>query len=402
MKKLVLFTLIQFFAVLSFAQTSTQNYTIQKGYPKLTLQNTSSNKWGWGGIEFKDNTTSTLSYYRFFAERSAVQGAGTGSLNFRFRKFINAGGYVDFFKINDTNNDFVFNDIVSGTTAGNIIFKYGNVGVGTSAPDQILHVEKNGNTFIQLENTGTNGSIVKFGAVNSNNKVETQIQYEDEFGLFDHAAGSWRLKVLSNGNVGIGATGPSHKLSVSAGYKGLLVSGAMGGNNFIDHQVGFTFTDAGVSESGVKFNKKNGGSDFDLMNAYYNGGEVFVIRNNGKVGIGTDNPSAMLTVAGNIESQEVKVTVDAGQGPDYVFEEDYNLRSLEETEEYIKANKHLPEVPSAKVMESEGLNLKEMNLMLLQKIEELTLHQIEQNKSLKSALKKIESLENEIETLKEN
>ncbi|MCR9254013.1 MAG: hypothetical protein NXI20_26620, partial [bacterium] len=104
----------------------------------------------------------------------------------------------------------------------------------------------------------------------------------------------------------------------------------------------------------------------------------------------------------NIKSKEIKVEVNAGEGPDYVFEEDYNLRSLEETEEYIKANKHLPEVPSAKVMESEGLNLKEMNLMLLQKIEELTLHQIEQNKSLKSAFEKIESLENEIEQLKEN
>lgn len=222
---------------------------------------------------------------------------------------------------------FVLYDKNDGTTASTLIrsngdsyFNGGKVGIGTSSPEQILHVEKSGNTFLQLENTGSNGSTVKFGAVNSNGKKETQIQFEDEFGLYDHANGNWRLKVKRNGNVGIGTT----------------------------------------------------------------------------------DPDALLTVAGNIKSQEVKVTVDAGQGPDYVFEADYNLRSLEETEEYIKANKHLPEVPSAKVMESEGLNLKEMNLMLLQKVEELTLHQIEQNKNLKSALEKIESLENEIKTLKEN
>jgi hypothetical protein len=68
--------------------------------------------------------------------------------------------------------------------------------------------------------------------------------------------------------------------------------------------------------------------------------------------------------------------------PDYVFEKSYSLPSLEEVKSYIDQNKHLPEVPSAKEMESNGVNLGEMNMLLLKKIEELTLYVIEQNKKL--------------------
>jgi hypothetical protein len=101
--------------------------------------------------------------------------------------------------------------------------------------------------------------------------------------------------------------------------------------------------------------------------------------NGGNVGIGTANPDNKLTVKGIIHAEEVRVDMTV-PGPDYVFEKDYNLLPLSELETYIAQNKHLPEVPSAKEMEVDGLNLKEMNLILLRKIEELTLHLIEQNK----------------------
>ncbi|PWG78073.1 hypothetical protein [Pararcticibacter amylolyticus] len=98
----------------------------------------------------------------------------------------------------------------------------------------------------------------------------------------------------------------------------------------------------------------------------------------GNVGIGTANPSAKLTVAGNIESREVKVSVDAGA--DYVFNDHYSLPSLSEVEDYVKKNQHLPDIASAQKMEAEGVNLSEMNIKLLKKIEELTLYIIEQDK----------------------
>ncbi|SCY78205.1 tail fiber protein [Flavobacterium anhuiense] len=96
------------------------------------------------------------------------------------------------------------------------------------------------------------------------------------------------------------------------------------------------------------------------------------------VGIGTVNPTSKLTVAGNIASREVKVTVDAGA--DFVFEKDYNLLSLESVDQFIKENKHLPEIASAEEMKKDGINLSEMNIKLLQKIEEMTLYMIEMKK----------------------
>ncbi len=102
----------------------------------------------------------------------------------------------------------------------------------------------------------------------------------------------------------------------------------------------------------------------------------------GNVGIGTDNLTEKLNVNGNIRARAVKVAVDGW--PDYVFEPSYKLPNLGTTEQYIKENKHLPEVPSAKEVETNGIELGQMNALLLKKVEELTLHLIEQNKRIKS------------------
>ncbi len=102
----------------------------------------------------------------------------------------------------------------------------------------------------------------------------------------------------------------------------------------------------------------------------------------GKMGIGTRNPLEMLHVNGIILASEVKVSTEANQVPDYVFKEDYQLTSLADLEEYIKTNSHLPEVPSAEEIEANGLELAKMNLLLLKKIEELTLYVINQQKEI--------------------
>ncbi|MEQ8245924.1 MAG: hypothetical protein RIB66_21095, partial [Fulvivirga sp.] len=87
-------------------------------------------------------------------------------------------------------------------------------------------------------------------------------------------------------------------------------------------------------------------------------------------------------------------------GPDYVFEEDYPLSSLSEIESYIKANKHLPEVPSAAQMKEEGVNMVEMQMLLLKKVEELTLLLIEKDKEMGMQNEKIIDLQNQIDSLK--
>lgn len=107
---------------------------------------------------------------------------------------------------------------------------------------------------------------------------------------------------------------------------------------------------------------------------------LMVSNESGNFGIGTTNPTDMLTVAGKIGAREIKVSTNAGA--DFVFEPDYKLGNLTELEKFVKTNKHLPEIPTAKEMIENGVNLGELNIKLLQKVEELTLHLIEKDKQM--------------------
>ncbi|SEK54334.1 hypothetical protein [Parapedobacter koreensis] len=116
---------------------------------------------------------------------------------------------------------------------------------------------------------------------------------------------------------------------------------------------------------------------------------------NGNTGIGTNNPEAKLAVNGNILAKEVKVKTDISV-PDYVFEPDYDLPELSEIAAYVKEHKHLPEIPSAKDIEKGGLDLAEMNLLLLKKVEELTLYLMEKDKKEKHMEADIQELKTEL------
>ncbi|MBT0608848.1 tail fiber protein [Aequorivita echinoideorum] len=118
----------------------------------------------------------------------------------------------------------------------------------------------------------------------------------------------------------------------------------------------------------------------------------------GKIGIGTNSPDELLTVKGKIHTQEVRVDLDGAVAPDYVFETyfkgasdnmpHYELISLKELEAFLNENNHLPEIPSAKEFSENGMELKEMNLLLLKKVEELTIYTLQQQKEI-DALREI-------------
>jgi len=129
---------------------------------------------------------------------------------------------------------------------------------------------------------------------------------------------------------------------------------------------------------------------------------------NGNLGIGTVAQGAKLAVKGKIIASEIAVT-DISNIPDYVFKPDYKLMSLNHIEEFVKQNQHLPDVPSEKEFKEKGMNMVEMNVLLLKKIEELTLYVIEQNKhitdqntQLQTQNKRISDLDRKIKIMLKN
>lgn len=132
---------------------------------------------------------------------------------------------------------------------------------------------------------------------------------------------------------------------------------------------------------------------------------IFSARENGKILMGvnaynsslascTDCSNYRLFVKDGIKTEKIKVEFASANGwADYVFSDDYKLLPLHEVKKFITQNKHLPEIPSADEVVKNGVELKEMNVLLLKKIEELTLHLIDLNEKLEKQDKKIQQLE---------
>ena len=110
-------------------------------------------------------------------------------------------------------------------------------------------------------------------------------------------------------------------------------------------------------------------------------GRYVRVNPNGNVGIGTANPDAKLTVNGTVHAKEVLIDLN-GPLADYIFDPGYALPSLTEVKKYIEENKHLPDMPSAAQVEKGGMSVGEMQNLLLQKIEELTLYTLEQQREI--------------------
>lgn len=278
---------------------------------------------------------------------------------------------------------------------GDSYFDDGNIGFGTKSPEELLHLKRN-NATIKLSSGQyhqTDGTVISRIKFNNHNTGNTSLDYSSEIrgiltgssaqlvGMQFLTLGAVRMHIDDGGNVGIGTDDPNEKLHLKENNNGSDVSFKMSAKN-----TGGTgrrwFLTGDPDARKLHIGEEARSNDF-------------VIDNDGNIGIGTSTPSAMLSVAGKMDAQEIEVKVDAGVVPDYVFASDYNLTTLEETADYIKENHHLPEIPSAKAMEANGMNVGEMNLLLLKKIEELTLHLIEMKAKNEELEERINNIENQ-------
>jgi len=234
-----------------------------------------------------------------------------------------------------------------------------------------------------------------------------------------------KFTILDGGNVGIGTQQPSSKLQINGGITlpvtaGITETSEEGISPIANHR--FNYDGKYLNHYGFGFYSYSKSYDPGGINTYmagYYGVDFFTndtnrmkILFNGNVGIGTVSPDQKLTVNGTIHSKEV--IVDTNIAPDYVFQKyytgkselksDYRMPTLTEIEDFTRKNNHLPNVPSAKEMQENGILVGEMSNVLLQKVEELTLYIIEQQKELErlkkensTQSKKIEDMERENE-----
>lgn len=305
------------------------------------------------------------------------------------------------------------------------------VGIGTSSPQAYLHVYRNATTGSWGSLTTANAGIKvqdNFASLyidgnslysNKNMNIGTSTNNVLSFGTNNIE----RIHIKKDGNVGIGtipnakfhvkkqfSTGKKSQYSIAiieagSAHLDLISDGSNKWGSSINFIEGVNSgagnnkdiwsitrqTTAGTGNSSLCFN-------FGQTNSHLNDNKVSFFSD-GNVGIGvTDTKGYKLGVNGKIAATEVKIALFE-EWSDFVFYDNYNLPTLEDVEKYINEKGHLKDIPSAKEVSENGFYLGKMNSKLLQKIEELMLYTITQDKELKTQNLKIIELQKRLENL---
>jgi len=342
--------------------------------------------------------------------------------NFFTKAFLN-DNFLAFRAYGDYNHGFGYNSAIDGmeSRAYNTFIWTNGWGGATErmrlAGNGYLGINNNNPQF-QLDVNGRsrfrsgNGSA-GFWLSNSNNTSDNAfVGMEDDntLGMYGIGAG-WNFHMnVNSGNIGIGTSAPTAKLEVNGSAKtnGLLIvnqstssTNAVGTVKLLNNHntVGDTwFMGFGTGTDGTDGNDRvrlqaqtaDAGSIFSVISG---GGlipltEKLRIDELGKVGIGTSTPTELLTVQGNIKCNSL--IADATKFPDYVFDENYDLKTIDSVSNYIKINKRLPGMPSEAEVLKNGLNVNQVTINSVEKIEELYRYIFQLNEKMKVLEDKLE------------
>jgi hypothetical protein len=281
----------------------------------------------------------------------------------------------------------------TGTSLTGDSYRTGNVGIGTSTPEKGLHIFNAADASVRLQ--AFNGSGQRWDLLSSGGGSLINSGY---FGIIDVAANAPRLIINNSGNVGLGtADMPERKLHIKEAADAFIRLQATnnngqrwdimssGGGSLLNSG-DFGIIDVPANKVRLAINRSgNVGIGFD------DAGSTYKLAVNGQTKIGTKSSTAhsnaMLTVDGKIVCKDLYVTASS-DWPDFVFKPGYNVPSLQEIEKYYTENGHLPLIPSEKEILEKGIDVGEMNKLLLQKIEEMTILMVKQEKRISELEKK--------------
>lgn len=288
------------------------------------------------------------------------------------------------------------------TNGSNVYYNDGNVGIGTNAPSSKFQVSiPNTQDIVFGPKDNINSNFRFLNNTGGYNYIQSGISGSDtssklRFSRFGTSAN------LSEARISADKTIIDGRVNIGYNYTGGLLSLDVKGGRDLGPSPNVVAAFRANDVAGVIIGSQNGntpyigddgGSGTSVGLSFFTNGQnrMRIKNDNGNVGIGTTNPTQKLSVNGAILAKEVIVSTASSNWPDYVFEDKYELKSLEFVKQYIEENKKLPNIPSADEVERSGIELGEMQKKQMEKIEELTLYVInlqEQINELKNQLRK--------------
>lgn len=261
--------------------------------------------------------------------------------------------------------------------AQNTLPSIGNVGIGISSPLHSLHVKK---TLSQNGNIKLEDGIILMGDVIDDNLTQSYPEY--------------KRKIISDGGIKMNSDGPYFSMATKNNGKSLVMAIAAGDKHFSNISKKDDVVFRVYSSNSLIFANENGAENNNFKfttrsSTEQSASTKLIIKNNGNIGIGTETPDSKLAVNGDIHAKEVRI--DLAGWADYVFYDTYKLPTIEEAKQHIESKGHLINMPSAKQILSDGLNVGEITRLQQEKIEELMLYIIQMDKEIKDLKDELQS-----------